>query len=97
MVDSHESYSQLKTRSLMFERYALALLQAQAIAEGRILLTGNELSREFAFADAVAPLGLFELPGPVLVEIRVTFNERRFLEFLERLRSSAVEPASLLL
>lgn len=38
-----------------FERYALAWLRAQALAEERVFLVGNELPREYAFADVYAP------------------------------------------
>ena len=69
-----------------FERYALSLLRAEANEQGRSLLTSNELSEDLAFADAVAPQGLFDLQGPVFVQIKIKYSER-LIDYFERVKS----------
>ena len=76
-----------------FEGYALSLLRAEANEQGKSLLTSNELSEELAFADAVAPQGLFNLPGPVFVEIKVKYSER-FFDYFERVKSYPTDVGS---
>lgn len=76
-----------------FERYALSLLRAEANEQGKVLLTSNELSDDLAVADGVAPQGLFDLPGPVFVQIKVRYSER-LITYLERVRSYPTEVGS---
>jgi hypothetical protein len=76
-----------------FERYVLNLLHAEASEQGKILLTGNELGREYSFADGFAPEGLYHLPGPLFIEIRTRFNER-FFDYFNRLKNFQFESGS---
>jgi hypothetical protein len=95
-MNSQEHNSDKAQRALQFERYVIALLRAQATEQGKTLLSGNEISRELAFADALAPLGLFDLQGPVIIEIKIRYSER-VLELFRRIRKHFSEPANFIL
>lgn len=92
-MDPHKRQSEISRRAYEFERYVLALLRAEAVEQGKILFSGNEMGRELTFADAVAPAGLFDLPGPVFIEVKLKYSER-FLEFFRRARGYPTELAS---
>jgi hypothetical protein len=94
-MNSHEQNINVK-RAYEFERYVISLLRAQANEEGKTLLSSNEISKELSFADAIAPLGLFNLPGPVIIEIKIRYSER-VLEFFKRIRKYVSEPANFIL
>lgn len=79
-----------------FERYALSLLRAEASAQGKVLMTSNELSEDLTFADAVAPQGLFDLSGPTFVQIKVK-STGRLSEYLERVKAYPTEVGSFVL
>jgi hypothetical protein len=55
------------SEAVEFERYALALLRAEAVSQGRMLLAGNELPRDLSFTDALAPAGILEYSGPCFI------------------------------
>jgi hypothetical protein len=78
-----------------FERYALELLRAAAVGQGKLLLLGNEAPRELAFTDAFAPHGLFDLPNPVFVEIHFQPTARQ-LKLAKKAHDSGVGPHSFL-
>ncbi|MBX3175099.1 MAG: SIR2 family protein [Gemmatimonadaceae bacterium] len=79
-----------------FERYALALLTEAARAQRRALLLGSELPRAIAFADAFAPQGLFDLPGPCFVEVRLRYSDR-LLEMVDRARTMIQDDPSFII
>ncbi|HEV7768739.1 MAG TPA: hypothetical protein VGQ76_27350, partial [Thermoanaerobaculia bacterium] len=72
MDPTDKSWSQA-SEGVEFERFALSVLSAQSVADEKVLLIGNELPRELAFADAFAPAGFMDLPGPCVIEVRIRF------------------------
>jgi hypothetical protein len=90
------SHDENPKRAFEFERYVIALLRAQANEEGKTLLSGNEINRELAFADAIAPLGLFGLEGPVVIEIKIRYTER-ILQIIRETRKYFPEPPNFIL
>lgn len=78
-----------------FERVVLALLRAEAAAQGRVLLVGSEIEPALAFADAVAPRGFADLPGPCVVLVyqgRVS----TLMEQIDQVRGSGAAVGSII-
>lgn len=95
-MEPHERAREITNQAVEFERFALALLSAEALAQGKTLLVGNELPRVLSFADAFAPSGIYDLPGPCFVEVKLKFTDR-VLASLDRARTMVPEDPSFLI
>ena len=62
----------------MLEAYILQLLRIEIESEGKSLNINSQRTRPF---DAVAPQGIGQIPGPLLIEIRLSAS----LDYLSRL------------
>jgi hypothetical protein len=57
-----------------FEQFVTEILRAEAAQQRKVLLVGNEIPKESIFADALAPHGIFELPGPTYIAIKQKYS-----------------------
>lgn len=74
-----DGYHHSKTyEAVEFERLTFALLSAEALAEGKTILVGNEVPRSYAFVDGYAPSGILSLPGPCFIEVKLRLTDRIF-------------------
>lgn len=74
-----------------FEQFALAVLREEATAQERPFLTGSEAGPDYGFADAVAPRGIFDLPGPCVIEVKGNLSDSLLLHNLRRMIDSRTE------
>lgn len=61
-----------------YERYALALLSAEAVLQGKPLLFGNELPNSLSLTDAYASEGILDVPGPCFIEMKPRISRDLF-------------------
>jgi len=82
---------------IQFEKLVLGLLKAEAENLGKIIVSGIEAGAEYRFVDAIAPHGIWNLPGPCLIEIKINPSVFILKKTLERIRRSNIQSKSILL
>lgn len=75
-MEPHDRARDIHQQAIDFERLALSVLRAEAAAEGKTLLVGNELPKRLAFADGYAPGGILDLPGPCFIEVKLRYTDQ---------------------
>lgn len=83
-------------KPIEFERSVLSLVRAEATEFNQILYVGPEAGSNYRMADAVAPSGFKDLPGPCIIEVKYKASTYHLIEFIERVTSSDIEYASFL-
>lgn len=92
-----ESQNSLKHRGILFERLVLGLLKAEAESTNKTLLTGIEAGASYRFVDAIAPEGFLDLPGPCLIEIKLSARIDMLQRTIDRMRRGDIRWESILL
>ena len=86
-----------RLRGVAFEQLVLDLLKAEAADIGKPLISAIEAGENYNIIDAVAPDGFLDLPGPCLIEIKLTTNIEALRHIFKRILDSRISANSILL
>jgi hypothetical protein len=94
--DRTQRFRKIRIDAKEFERLALGLLRAEALATDRQLLIGPEGGAELRYFDALFPTGFDDLPGPTAVEVKYRAQIHSFDMFFRNLERIQAEFGSIL-